>query len=252
MTIVDASKVVLSEPSPETTDRLAELAMTVYSSGTVSDDLAGAVARSLPIGAVGVPSAAEAEWADLIASSVGFPLLGTGLVAPTYPALMWNGARFATATPERRWAPLLAALAVAPAEAGVERIGRAVVAGLRVLDEADALLGAAPLAYPTAATLAAAVAAALAGPAQGAGLAPVLDLAASLQTFTPGAAHARTHGWAAGHAAAAGWLAATLPAEAITPMSGCVVHTASVAAGRPIAASYVALRTVDDLLGRLV
>ncbi|GAA4676811.1 hypothetical protein [Gordonia humi] len=251
MTTFDASTVVLSDPAPEFTDRLAERAMTVYSSGAVSADIAAAAARSLPVDAVGEPTAAEAAWADLIAASAGFPLIGTGRVAPTYPALMWNGARLAAAAPDRRWAPLLAALAVAPADTGVERIGRAVVAGLRVLDEADDLLGAAPLAYPTAATLAAAAAASLTGPAEGADLAPVLDLAASLQVFTPAAAHARTDGWAAGHAAAAGWLAATLPADAITAMPGSVAHTASAAAGRPVADRIDVPRTVGDLLGRL-
>lgn len=249
MTTFDASKVVLDAPAPEATDRLANLAMTVYSAATVSGDPAEVLVRSLAADALGEPTAAELSWADLIAASTGFPLLGTGRVAPTYPALMWDGARLAAVAPDRRWAPLLAALAAAPAGTGLDRVGRAVTAGLCVLDATDDLLGTEPLAYLTSATLAAAAAASLVGPAAGADLASVLDLAASLQVFTPDARHV---GWAAGHAVASGWLAATLPADAITPMPGSVVHTLSVAAGRPVvAAGDVAPRTVDDLLGHL-
>ncbi|MFW0785990.1 hypothetical protein AAFP35_15870 [Gordonia sp. CPCC 206044] len=224
----------LSGPSPAVTARLAEHALSVYSSGIVDDAAAAALAETLPSELAPAESDGAATWAGLIAADGGSPLLGTTRTAPTYPALMWNGARLAAAAPGRQWAPLLAAVAAAAADADPVRVGRAVIAGEAVLDDATELLGADPVAYPTLATLAAATAASLAGPAEGADLVDVLDLAASLQLFVPDAEHASTHGWTAGHAAASGWLAAALPADAITPMPGSVAHTLSAAAGRAV------------------
>ncbi|MCF8590004.1 hypothetical protein [Gordonia liuliyuniae] len=242
----DAASVVLSDPSPVSTEQLAEAALAAY---TVAGDVSAAVLPVLDaVSLLGEPS--FNSWADVIATEDGFPLLGTGRRASTYAALMWNGARLDAAQPSPRWAPLLAALAAAGADTGLDRVGHSVLAGLGVADEAAVLLAADPLAYPTLGTLAAAVAASLVGPSEGADLADVLDLAASLAAFAPDGRSAGS-GWLAGHAAASGWLAARVPADVITPMPGSVVHTLSAVAGRPVAARDSVPSKVDELLRML-
>lgn len=237
---------VLSPPAPELTAELARSALAVYG----QEAGAPAAVDDLRTLCAGAPEGAMASWAGQIATSGGFPLLGTGLAAPTYPALLWNGARLDAARPDPDWAPLLAALAAADAAStDLDRVARAVAAADRVRRLTASLLvdNAPPAALPTVATLAAATAAAFAGPAEGAGLARVLDLAASLTVLTPGPARRTSSPLWTGHGAASGWLAATLPAEAATPMPGSVAHTLSAAAGHPIPGTG-AVRTVADLL----
>ncbi|MET7991559.1 hypothetical protein ABZU76_11680 [Amycolatopsis sp. NPDC005232] len=237
---------ILTPPAPGLTGELARAAHAVYALEAAAPITVGEL-RTLSAGA---PEGVLASWAEEIATAGGFPLLGTGLVAPTYPALLWNGARLDSARPDLDWAPLLAALAAADAaSAGLDRVARAVAAGSCVRSLAAGLLtdDSPAAALPTLATLCAATAAAFAGPAEGEGLERVLDLAASLTVLTPGPERRASSPLWAGHGAASGWLAATLPAEVATPMSGSVAHTLSVAAGHAVPAAG-ATGTVADLL----
>lgn len=192
------------------------------------------------------------RWADRIATAEGFPLTGTGLSAPIYPALLWNGARLDAVAPDVHWAPLLAALATADPDdpRGLDRIVRALAAAETVQQGAGSLLsGDAPaLAWPTLSTMAAATAAYLTVERETSVPARLLDVAASLTVLTPGEARSPASGLWAGHGAASGWLAARLPAEAATPMAGSVVHTLSAAAGRAVATGRDRSRCVADVL----
>jgi hypothetical protein len=223
---------VLSPPAPELTAGLAQAALAVYRRDPAMPapvaELRGLTAER--------PEGSMSSWAEEIATPTGFPLLGTGHLAPTYPALLWNGARLDGARPDHDWAPLLAALATADPVTDLDRVGRALAAADRVRRLAAALQegDSPPAAVPTLSTLAAATAAALVGPAEGDGLERILDLAASLTVLTPGSSRRPTSSLWAGHGAASGWLAATLPAEAASPMPGSVAHTLSAAAGRAV------------------
>ncbi|GGJ50195.1 hypothetical protein [Streptomyces brasiliensis] len=220
---------VLTPPVPEATADLARAALDAYCAGHATRPAALEELRS----SYDPPAGPLLAWAHEIATPAGFPLLGTSLSAPVYPALVWNGARLDALRPAPDWAPLLAALASADADTGLDRVGAALAAADVVRRQAAALLASdtLPAAVPTLSTLAAATAAALAGPEQGEGLERILDLAAGLTVLTPGPFTAPVAGLCTGHGAASGWLAATLPAEAATPMPGSVAHTLSVAAG---------------------
>ncbi|WP_017934731.1 hypothetical protein [Nocardioides sp. Iso805N] len=244
----------LSAPAPEVTAELAEAALAAYRKPAVPrytdvDALTGFAREPVDAGLQ--------RWAQQIATPEGFPLIGTGLHAPTYPALLWNGARLDAAAPDVSWAPLLAALAAAPDnDQGLGRLFRALQAAETVRQDAARLLVGAtmPIAWPTLSTLASATAAQLMGPHEGEGLVRVLDLAASLTVLTTGDRRSVASGLWTGHGAASGWLAARLPEGAVSPMAGSVVHTLSAAAGRPLAASdgvEPGLRSVADLLARL-
>lgn len=219
---------VLTPPLPEVTTDLARAALDAYRAGHGTRPAVLEELRS----AYDPPAGPLLAWAHEIATAAGFPLLGTGLSAPVYPALLWNGARLDALRPDPDWAPLLAALASADGDTSLDRVGAALAAADVVRRRAAALLTAdtVPVAVPTLSTLAAATAAALAGPEQGAGLERILDLAASLTALTPGP----VAGLCTGHGAASGWLAATLPAEAASPMPGSVAHTLSAAAGHAV------------------
>lgn len=250
-----AAALTLSAPAPEVTAELAEAALAAYRQAAPAgypnvEALIGFARQPVDVGLQ--------RWARQIATPEGFPLIGTGLHAPTYPALLWNGARLDAAAPDVGWAPLLAALAAAgPGDAqGLGRLIRALRAAERVRQDAARLLVGAttPLAWPTLSTLASATAAQLMGPHEGEGLARVLDLAASLTVLTPGDSRNAASGLWTGHGAASGWLAAWLPESAVTPMAGSVVHTLSAAAGRTLGVSgrsELGVRSVADLLARL-
>lgn len=229
---------VLSRPAPEVTDELARIALAAWA------DAARRPVRTDGLRGLPAVDGLLRAWATAIATTSGFPLLGTGLSAPTYPALLWNGARLdpvAGGPSVDGSAPvLLAALAAAEETASLDQVGRALAAADRVQQTASVLLGDTPVARPTLSTLGSATAAALVGPRAGDGLDRVLDLAASLMVLAPGAdAGAGSLSWA-GHAAASGWLAATLPDDAATPMAGSVVHTLSAAAGRAVTRAVTA------------
>jgi hypothetical protein len=248
---VTAAAVSLSAPESVASVELAEAALAAYREPAAD--------RSADLDVLTWMAGERVErelrlWAERIATPDGFPLIGTGLTAPTYAALLWNGARLDGSAPEVGWAPLLAALAAADAEdaRGLDRVFRALAAAEVVRRGAARLLTGSvpPVAWPTLATMGAAPAALLAGPRAGDGLVRVLDLGASLMVLTTGDGHSPASGLWTGHSAASGWLAARLPQEAVTPMAGSVVHTLSAAAGRAVGGE-TGHGSVADVLARL-
>ncbi len=163
------------------------------------------------------------------------PLLGTGMRAAVYPALLWNGARLHHAAATDDDGMVLVALAAAPPDtdtADVDRavsVGRAVAAGLpAVLDDSG------ETARPTIGVVAAAACAAVAGGTDPSGLGPALDVAAALMVVGPPAGGTpREAGLRAGHCLAAGWLAPQVVRAGLTGMAGTLAHTVFTVTGRP-------------------
>jgi hypothetical protein len=172
----------------------------------------------------------------VIGSPAGrLPLLGTGLRAAAYPALLWNGARLHRAAALEDDGLVLVALAAAPADADAADVDRAVSVGRSVAAGLPAVLGdGAGTARPTIGVVAAAACAAVARGTDPSGLGPLLDVAAALMVVGPPAGGTpREAGLRAGHCLAAGWLAPRVLGAGLTGMAGALVHTVSAVTGRP-------------------
>jgi hypothetical protein len=168
------------------------------------------------------------------------PLLGTGLRAAPYPALLWNGARL-----HREGAPdddglVLVALASSAGEATGSDVERAVATGLAVAAGLPDVIGSGPLTgrptvgVPSVGVVAAAACAAVAAGAETSELGPVLDVAASLMVVQPPVGGSpRQAGLRAGHCLAAGWLAPQLLGAGLIGMAGALAHTVATVTGRP-------------------
>ena len=163
------------------------------------------------------------------------PLLGTGLRAAAYPALLWNGARLHRAAVPEDDGLVLVALAAAPPEADAAGIDRAVSAGLAVAAGLPDVVGDRPgTGVPTVGVVAAAACAAVAGGTDVSDVGPVLDVAASLMVVRPpDGGTPREAGLWAGHCLAAGWLAPLLLRAGLTGMDGALAHTVATITGRP-------------------
>jgi hypothetical protein len=147
------------------------------------------------------------------------PLLGTGRRADPYPALQWNGALLRRAAAPADDGLVLVALAAAPPGATLADVARGLAAG-RAVDADLPPVDGAP-AVPTLRVLAAAACAAVTAGADPAGLAELLDLAATLLVVTPpGGGTAVEEDLWAGAALAAGWLAPVLAGAGETSASG--------------------------------
>ncbi len=186
----------LTPPDPRTTRSLAALAVASY--GTEPDkrsrtwftDLVTDVTRRLASpAAVPALSALPALAAEIGGQDGDLPLLGTGLRADTYDALLWNAVRCgAEDTPDA--ALLLAGMSITgdldlKAAASSEDLCRAVTAGRTVTETAETLVPPGPLpARPSTGVLGTATTCALLTGADTADLAVVLDLAASLMLAT--------------------------------------------------------------------
>ncbi|MFD2092962.1 hypothetical protein [Blastococcus deserti] len=163
------------------------------------------------------------------------PLLGTGLRAAAYPALLWNGARLHHAAAPEDDGLVLVALAAAPPDADAADVDRAVAVGRAVAAGLPGVIGdGAVTASPTIGVVAAAACAAVAGGTDPSGLGPVLDVAAALMVVAPPVGGtAREAGLRAGHCLAAGWLAPRVLGAGLTGMPGALTHTVSTVIGRP-------------------
>jgi hypothetical protein len=163
------------------------------------------------------------------------PLLGSGLRAAPYPALLWNGARLHRADVPEDDGLVLVALAAAGRDADAAEVDRAVAVGRAVAAGLPSVIGGGPLtARPTEGVMAAAACAAVASGTPLSRLDPVLDVAASLMVVAPpdpaGPAEA---GLRAGHCLAAGWLATQVLRAGLTGMEGALAHTVTTVTGRP-------------------
>lgn len=175
-------------------------------------------------------------WADRIADPAGrLPLLGTGLRAQRWEALLWNGARLHAAGARQTDGLLLVALAAAAPGSDGADVERGLQAGLAVSAGLDVLTGTGPSAgEPTTAVVAAATCAAVAGGTDPADLGPVLDVAASLMLVRPpGGAGATATGLEWGHCLAAGWLAPQVLGAGLVGMAGALQDTVATVTGRP-------------------
>ncbi|MFZ5871356.1 MAG: hypothetical protein ACOYXW_12655 [Actinomycetota bacterium] len=189
-------------------------------------------------------------WARRLASQDGFPLVGTGLVAATYPALQWNAERCARAGLGRPATVVLTGLAVAAEhDRDVAALETAVGAGLAAAAPLDGVPGDAVATVTVDLVGSAACAALLAG-VPAAELSGVLDLAGTLLAVgAPGRADDLGARWA-GHAAAAGWLAVQCFRSGLTAFDGALEHTVATVAGA--GGAGMARRTpVRTLLGAL-
>jgi hypothetical protein len=160
------------------------------------------------------------------------PLLGTGRRADPYPALQWNGALLRRAGAPVADGLVLVALAAAPPGATLGDVARGLAAGLAVDADLPPVDGAP--AVPTVRVLAAAACAAVTAGADPAGLAELLDLAATLLVVTPpGGGTAVEEDLWAGAALAAGWLAPVLAGAGLTtsPDSAATTLAAVLGAG---------------------
>jgi hypothetical protein len=164
------------------------------------------------------------------------PLLGTGMRAAAYPALLWNGARLHHAAAPEDDGLVLVALAAALPDADAADVDRAVSIGRAVAAGLPAVLGVGgATARPTIGVVAAAACAAVAGGTDPSGLGPVLDVAAALMVVGPPAGGTpREDGLRAGHCLAAGWLAPRVLGAGLTGMAGSLTHTVSTVTGRPV------------------
>lgn len=175
-------------------------------------------------------------WAQRIGTPSGrLPLLGTGLRAAAYPALLWNGARLHRAGAPEDDGLVLVALAAAPPEADAADVERAVAVGRAVAAGLPGVIGAGPVTgLPTAGVVAAAACAAAARGTDPSGLQPLLDVAAALMVVRPPAGGTpREAGLWAGHGLAAGWLAPLVVGAGLTGMAGALEHTVAAVTGRP-------------------
>lgn len=176
------------------------------------------------------------QWAGAVGGRAGrLPLLGTGLRAAAYPALLWNGARLHRAAVPDADGLVLVALAAAPEQADEADVDRAVAVGLAVAAGLPAVLGDGPVTgMPSTGVVAAAACAAVASGTDPSRLQPVLDVAAALMVVQPpDAGTPREAGLRAGHCLAAGWLAPRVLTAGLTGTTGALVHTVSVVTGRP-------------------
>jgi hypothetical protein len=175
-------------------------------------------------------------WAEVIGAPAGpMPLLGTGVRAAAYPALLWNGARLHHAAAPDDDGLVLVALAAARPDADAADIDRAVTVGRAVSAGLPGVLGdGAVTASPTIDVVATAACAAVAGGTDPSALGPVLDVAAALMVMSPPSGGTpREAGLRAGHGLAAGWLAPRVLAAGLTGMAGALVPTVSTVTGRP-------------------
>jgi hypothetical protein len=239
--------VTLTPPDPAATRELATTAVTAYAAG--SSEFAEVV-RDGPVRALARPAEPPLDaLAELVAvASGGTPLLGTGLRAGTYDALLWNAARCGG---DPGVSCLLAGLVTAgsgldeaagegpafwtrlPADPAAEPLRRAVHAGLTVIRAARDLLPVSAPARPTLGVLGVATTCALLDGATPDDLAAVLDLAASLMLTTAarGAEDEDVALLRAGHACAAGYTAVVVRRAGMTRLPGAFAHTLSVVAG---------------------
>jgi hypothetical protein len=233
----------LTAPDPAVTRELAEAATTAYAAGSPEFR---EVVREGPVRALARPADPALEaLAPLIAVPAGgTPLLGTGLRAGTYDALMWNAARCGGTSGV---SCLLAGLATAGLDAdggpgfwdeladdpAAEPLRRAVHAGLTVTRAARDLLPSSAPARPTVGVLGVATTCALLAGAAPDELATVLDLAASLMLTVAGG-DGDVASLRAGHECAAGRMAVVVWRAGMTELPGAVVHTLSVVAGERV------------------
>jgi hypothetical protein len=194
-----------------------------------------ALRRLGELAATPVPADLQA-WAGAVGGVAGrLPLLGSGLRAAAYPALLWNGARLHRAAAPDDDGLVLVALAAAPEEADQADVDRAVTVGLAVAARLPAVLGEGPMTgRPTVGVVAAAACAAVASGTDPSRLQPVLDAAAALMVVQPpDGGTPREAGLRAGHCLAAGWLAPRVLGAGLIGTAGALVHTVSVVTGRP-------------------
>ncbi|MDN3356424.1 hypothetical protein [Actinomadura sp. DC4] len=230
----------LTAPDPAIGRALASVAGAAYASGSPEF---GSLVREGPVRALGRCAAPALDaLAPLIAvPGGGLPLIGTGLRAGTYDALMWNTARCGGTTGV---ACLLAGLATVGREPSAgsfpalvddpaaDPLRRAVHAGLAVTRAAEALP---PATAPAEATLGVLGVATTCALLDGAAVDAVLDVAASLMlTSASGERDEDVSLLRAGHACAAGRTAVVVWRAGITRLPGAVAHTLSVVAGEPL------------------
>lgn len=201
------------------------------------------------------PDGDLAAWAARVAVPEGdLPLLGAGVRAAAYVALLWNGDRCRRAQVGRGAALTLVGLAVG-AEHGRDAASlvRAVRPGLAVADALDQWLYAAetPLALPTTDVVAAATCAALLAGTPRDDLPKLLDMSGSLMVITPPCGEgvsADIEGAWAGHALAAGWLATRAWTSGLVGFNGGLAYTLSVVTGRSTAPTDPSAPQVRALL----
>jgi hypothetical protein len=228
---------VLSAPRPDLT---AAIAAAVSAGPDEQSERAVALGLRALADAAGQPvGPGLRRWAaDLASGSRGAtPLLGTGLSASPYEALLWNGARFAAVDGS---ALLLTGLLGGDGHHTLADLTRAVQAGRAVVEAIAWTLSPDDRPDPAGAstlTVGCAAVALLLSSLEPSRLPEVLDVAASLMLVTVAGAgddgplveHVR-----AGHPLAAGWLSVKSVAAGITPLAGALNHTLSAVAGRPM------------------
>ena len=178
-----------------------------------------------------------AAWARRIAiTGSAEPLLGTGLSAAPYPALLWNGERASRARSGPSAVLTLVGLAVGRGDgAASARLGQGVTAGLAIRDTSTwpGERAVAPTAASTTDVICAAACAAVTAGMELEDVANVLDIAGSLMIIKPASSvgSAEMSGLWNGHALAAGWLAVQLHRADVSGMSGGLEHTLTTVAG---------------------
>lgn len=174
------------------------------------------------------------RWGETLACvNAPVPLLGLGVRAATYPALLWNGARLERAGGRDVEALTMVGVVSGPNDMAAEHLLRAVRAGFAVaqgLSHPDV-----PIAVPTAAAVAAAACAAIAADSARDDVAEILDLAGTLMVVGPPRGDALLErSLRAGHALAAGWLAVRLMKTGIVGVPDGLSQTISTVSGHPI------------------
>lgn len=163
-------------------------------------------------------------------------LLGTGLSAAPYPALLWNGERASRAGLGPSAVLTLVGLVIGRGDgAASARLVQGVTAGLAIRDTSEwpGKRAIAPTAAVTTDVICAAACAAVTAGMELGDVAKVLDIAGSLMIIKPASSvgSAEMSGLWSGHALAAGWLAVQLHRADVSGMSGGLEHTLRIIAG---------------------
>lgn len=177
------------------------------------------------------------RWGEALAcANAPVPLLGLGVRAATYPALLWNGARLERAGGGEVEALTMVGVVSGPNDMAAEhllsavRAGFAVAEGLSHVRRPDL-----PIAVPSAAAVAAAACAAIAADSARDDVAEILDLAGTLMVVGPPRGDALLErSLRAGHGLAAGWLAVRLMKTGIVGVPDGLSQTISTVSGHPI------------------
>ena len=185
------------------------------------------------------------RWAhELADATADTPLLGTGLRAARYPALLWNGARCTASL------PAVAGLLCGDRDRSILQFAEAVAAGEAVTATARAALPTGP-ATGTVDALGCAVTVALLSRTGEERLDQVIDQAAALMVLgsAPAAGDPvdRTELIRAGHPVAAGWLACRAVDAGLSVPAGTAEATLGAIAGAAPSARPFASGTIGEL-----